>query len=251
MKERAPVIFWLLVAATICVDAVAYSWMVSEPYPYASVAAVAWLALVTGQLSVICIWSAMRLTKTFWTRIAPWLGVILATLLGGMFTLDMLTTWLAYYGVHAALLLAALWLFERTKFWQRRSGGSTSWRYSLANLLLVLTVVAVLLGAIRNTQLVYTKGWVHPFFNFGSVALAFVGVVSWSVSRHWVMQTAVVLGFAMILGACFLLTPEYYTAPLFPLFIGAHYLIQGIVMSAWLSFGSVLPVSQASVAAES
>src|SRR3990172_10768238 len=39
MPQRSPVIFWLLLAATVAIDAVVFAWMVLEPYPkFAAVA---------------------------------------------------------------------------------------------------------------------------------------------------------------------------------------------------------------------
>ncbi len=80
MPQRSPVIFWLLLAATISVDAVAYYWVVSENSPNSSIAID---ALFTVQVSVVCIWSGLGNRRTVWTRIAPWLAALGASLVRG------------------------------------------------------------------------------------------------------------------------------------------------------------------------
>jgi hypothetical protein len=252
MNMRSPTILWLLLAATICVDAVAIVWVLS--LPFALYATVACDALFSSQLSVICIWSALCLTKNFWTRIAPLLAVVIASLAIGLFGVPPLTVGLPYYGLHAALLLAALWLFERTTLWRGRSGASTEWQYSLAHLLVAMTVVAVLVPAMRNSEAFYEDRfgvvWKDIAFICGSVALAVVSVISWSLTRHWLIRLAGVLGFAVLLGAAFSLGIESFM-PLFPIIIGAGYLIQGVVISAWLGCGQIIPVSHATASSDS
>jgi hypothetical protein len=119
MPQRSSVIFWLLVAATISVDAVAFFWAEAEPDPYGFVV---FDALMLSQISAICIWSGLRSEKSMWTRVSPLLAVVYATLIWGLISE---TNWigkvgeewsvrmsLAFvnHGLHAALLLSMLWL---------------------------------------------------------------------------------------------------------------------------------------------
>ena len=238
MPQRSPVIFWLLLAATVAIDAVVFAWMVLEPYP--KFAAVAYDALVVGQLSVICIWSALTLAKTFWVRVAPLVAALLASVAMGMFGVPpRATSWLAYYGLHTALLLAAMWLFARTSFWRGRSGNLAKWRYSLAHLLVAMTVVAVLAAAMRGSELFDREGWINLAFILWSVILAVVSVVCWSLSGHWLLRLAGVLGLALLFGVGL---SVFEVLPVFPFIIGSHYLIQGIILSVWLGCGPILPV---------
>src|SRR3954468_9417031 len=84
MLQRSPLIFWLLLAATICVDAVAFSW--AEAASGDSFGSVAFEALMLSQISVVCIWSGLRSEKSMWTRFSPFLAVVVASLVWGMFS---------------------------------------------------------------------------------------------------------------------------------------------------------------------
>jgi hypothetical protein len=243
MPPRSPVIFWLLIAATISVDLVTFSWMVSEPHP--SFAAVAYDALIAGQLSLVCIWSALSPAKTFWTRMAPFMAVLLAALVMALFgTPAPALNWLAYYGFHVALLLAILWLVARTAFWRRRSGTLINWRYSLAQLLITMTVVAVLAAALRGSELFDRDGWINLVFILWSVILAVVSVICWSLSGHWLLRLTGVLGVALLFGIGL---SVFDAPPLSPFVIGTHYLVQGIILSVWLGCWPILPIADASL----
>jgi len=242
MQRRPPVIVWLLFAATVSIDVAVYAGFVSEPH------AGLWMvtydalfdALMTGQLSVICIWSVLGATKTFWTRMAPWLAVVLASLVIGLFGFPPLRVGLPSYGLHVALLIAALWILERTAFWRRRSGTIAEWRYSIAHLLMIMTIVAVLAAATRNSDWFAQDGRLNTAIVCASVALAVVSVIAWcfSQSQHVLILFAAVLGFAMLLGAAFLIAEERFM----PLYLGTHYLVQAIMLSAWIGIGQILPI---------
>ncbi len=246
MPKRSPVIFWLLLAATLCVDAVAFFWATWNPYSAFGV--VLFDALMLSQVSVICIWAGLHSKKNIWIQVAPLSGVLIASLAVRMTTDESLTIGLAYYGLHTGMILATLWLLERTRFWQRRSGAVAHWRYSIAQMLIVMTAIALLSTFVRTSELFAGDAWLNIVFICSSLALALVAVVSWSLSWHWLIRLAVVLAFAIILGAAFSLKHEAYV-PLFPLIIGGHYLIQGLVLSLWLGCGPILPLtSHSSVA---
>jgi hypothetical protein len=176
MPQRSPNIFWLLLAATLSVDYVAFFWMVSGGGP--RFAQVAYDALVVGQLSIVCIWAGLRSAKIFWSRAAPWAAMLIAAVAVGLFATPQQWVGLPYYGLHVALLLSALWVFERTNFWRRQSGASSEWRYSLVHLLIAMTIVAILLATMRESQLVGPGDrWVNLAFICGSVVLAMFSIV--------------------------------------------------------------------------
>lgn len=260
MSTRSPVIFWLLLAATICVDAVALSWVYPAP-PYAVVAID---AILVAQLSIACIWSAFHTTKSVWTRITPILAVLLAaSVIAACIpeSVGFAVTFaipLAQFGLQTALLVAALWLLQRTAFW-RRTGSARPLQYSLAGLLAVMTVVAVLAAVLRDSPAFYGDRfgvvWRNVAFVCGSVALPVVGVVVWSFARHWFTRLAAVLGFAVLLGALAQLAESYALGPgpslsMFGRIIGAYYLVQAVVLSAWLAWGQIIPVSHAAAGAQ-
>jgi len=245
MQRRSPVIVGLLLAATLSVDVAAYAGFVSEPHARVGMVTYVTLfdALIAGQLSVICIWSLLGGSKTFWARLLPWLAALLASLVIGAFGFPPLRFGLPYYGLHVALLVTAWWLLERTAFWRRRSGTAAEWRYSLIHLLMVMTVVAVLATAASKSDWLVEDGAVNTAFVCGSVALAVVSVIAWSFSRshHVLVLLAAVLGFAMLLGAAFSVVEKSFM----PFYLGTHYLVQAIILSAWIGMGQILSVLHA------
>ena len=254
MPPRSPIIFWLLLAATVCIDVLA--WMAVEA-PRGPYWAVVFDALVIGQLSVIGIWSALRLTKSVWTRILPWLAVILASAASGPFG-GSPHVWngLPYYGLHVALLLTALWPFERTSFWRRRTGSKSEWKYSLAQLLVAMTMVAVLGAAIRHHQL-FDDPWPEiAIFICGNVVVAAASVVGWSLSRHALIRLAGGLGVALLLGLAVSLTftalsaPGEIPPPIVVFIFSSHYLIQAVVLGVWIGIGPILPPAQKTAVAD-
>lgn len=245
MPQRSPIIFWLLLAATLCVDAVVLSWVAPELRPDPGYATVCFDALIVSQLNVVCIRSAFSSTKTSWTRIAPLLAAALAAILAAKFINDpvrfdeAIASELSHYGLHAALLLMTLWLFQRTTFWRRRSGLSLEWKYSLAHVLFAMTAVAVLATAMRNSSFFGNNRLLNLTFVCSSVLLAVATVLIWSQATHWLIRSAGVFAFAILLGAAVWLTTDWH--PSFKEIIGAHYMIQALVISVWLGCGVIIP----------
>lgn len=250
MPQRSAIIFWLLLAATLSVDAVVFSWMASEPYPDPLYAVVTFDALILGQLSVVCIWSTITVTTNLWVRLAPIVAVVTAALLTAtlvdepVMLSSSFTNHLAYYGLHVALLVTSIWLLQRTEFWRRRSGASREWQYSIAHLLIAMTVVAVLAAAMRNSVFFSEDRWINIAFACSSVGLTVAVVSLWSLSWHWLLRLAGALGFAVLLGFAFALALVVASNDRLAPNVGAHYLLQVIVLSIWLGCGPILPVAQ-------
>jgi hypothetical protein len=257
MPQRSPIIFWLLFAATLSVDAITFSWAATEPdYSYGSVA---FYALTLGQISVVCIWSGLSSAKAAWSRLVPFLAVIVACLAWGMFSfehfnersgfqewVERVSSALVYHGHHAALLLAMLWAFKRTTFWKQRTGSSAEWKFSIADLLLVTTVVAMLGAGLRLTNVFLD--WSSIGFLGSSVVLALASVFLWSLAQPRVIRFAVLLGFAILLGLAVSLTFGIPDGDVILTF-EAHFLIHAIVLAIWLSCVPVLPQHGASAVA--
>jgi hypothetical protein len=265
MQQRSPLIFWLLLAATACVDLVAFKWVVYENSPDSNILID---ALVSSELSIVCICSALRSKKGIGTWIAPWLAVVFAVgarlaQIGGIsllrgsdppigtpgedqafiskFHWSELAGWIPWYLpqflFQAALLVAILWFFVRTSFWKRSSGNKPAWRFSLIQLLTITTVIAVLIVSMRESPLFDEDGYLGTLLWLGStVALAIGAVVLWSAPWHWVLRLASVLALATVLGV----PMGYYAGGDLGWHLIrniAYYLIQAIVLSIWLALG--------------
>lgn len=259
MSQRSPVIFWLLLAATLSVNAVVASWFawdrrVSELYSI-----VAFHSLILAQLSLVCIWSTISDSRSHLIRFAPVFAAAVAALVTAMsyhpeaqFGQEFVNSF-GYFGFHAALLVIAVWLLQRTKFWARHAGISRTWQFSMANLLAAMTVVAILAPFLRNGQFFAADSrWTNLVFACSSVALAVVGTMAWATRWFWLLRLAGVLGFALLLVGVVPLM--YWGAGIQPtlisLIIGSIYLIQGLVLSIWLASGYIIPRSPENVSAE-
>jgi hypothetical protein len=254
MQYRSPIIFWLLLAATFSVDAVVGYWMAADRYSTANLDVV-FFALIMSQLSIVCIWSATKPAKTVASQIFPFATIAVASLLGAWLDtpsrfLNSLLENLIAFGIQAALLVAALWVLQRTRFWQRRTGIRRPWRYSLAHLLVIMTVVALLAGLFRASSILSREPWSLVAIVVASVLLAVVSVFFWSLSWHGLLRIAAVIGSAMMIGLAVFLAylvetdlSGYASVMLF--IYTTFFLIQGIVLSVWLGLGPILPVSSA------
>lgn len=254
MPRRSPIILWLLLVANVCFDAILLSWATSQSDEYFAYAALALQAMVQGQLCVVCIWAAVTASKSVWTLLLPFLAALCAALMTATATSRPATfnsqfvSHSAYFGLHAALLVAALWLFRRTTFWRRRTGVALAWQYSMGHLLFVMTIVALLAVTFRQEPLAVEGGWDNIIFVGSSVALAVASLFLWSLSWHWILRLAAVLAVAMAL-ACLLVLVFTRGRPgnvgtLFMMIFGSHHLIQGIVLSVWLGVSPLLPARE-------
>lgn len=257
MPQRSPLIFWLLLAATLCVDYVVATLQAAHNFTNSGYNVVVLHALILSQLSIACIWSATAPRQTVGTRIAPLIAVLLAAIVTVSFTRiwtensksSFIASCLGYYGLHAVLLMASIWLLQRTKLWRKRFGTNRTFQFSLGHILIVMTVTGALTTFMRNNLFFAdeSKG-VSAAFELSFVALPIASVLVWSLSWHWCLRLASVLGFAALLGAgaVIVLDSENPTGPngfeleAFMIF-AAYYLIQAIVLSIWLVWAPIMP----------
>jgi hypothetical protein len=90
-------------------------------------------------------------------------------------------------------------------------------------------------------------GWQSIILIISSVALALGSTLLWSLSWHWVLRLAGVLALSFAIVLIFLLAwvageIRYYDVVLS--IFTPYYLIQGIMISAWLGLGALLPASK-------
>jgi hypothetical protein len=224
--------------------------MVADGYPAQVYMIVAFFGIIEAQLSVVCIWAATRLSKSIWSCSAPFVAAGAAAVVSGTvststdFTSE-LANYLTYFSLHTILLLASLWLLQRTRWWQRRTGISHELRYSIFQLLITMTVVAVLAAAMRNSSIFGVDGWANIAYVASSVAIAVASAIIWISPWHWALRLAAVLGCASVLSPVLAiainLSSSGSIASIVSLIIGAHYAIQAVVISIWLAWGGILP----------
>ncbi len=252
MPQRSPINFWLLLAATICVDAIAMVWKYADGRGDRSESI--FIALVFGQLSALCVWalfsSRQQLTRLFmpvvftvaaalWTALTfpvsapniPWEQIALAYS----------SLWLT----HAAGLMALLWVLKRTTY-GRRWGYPVEvalWQFSMKHLLMAMTTFAVLVFVLRSSEMIRDVWlWVAiVIVNNTCVALACVFVQS--APWHVVLRVAAIAGIAALLGSLL------YAINRWPDVIAVN-LIHALLLFLWLEVGGILPARARASAAD-
>jgi hypothetical protein len=208
LSRRSSTVCWLLAAATVAVTAVATRWLslVDEK----SLTAYLFEALVVGELAVVCLWSVFSAQRALGSWIGVVVGVFAATLLAFYATRLSLAEAGGVYGVFAAALVAVLWILKRTRFWQRISGtDQTGWQFSMAHLLAVMTLVALLVPLVNSSPFLSSASQVWKFFvvmTAGDVILATGTTIIWAWSRQrawlpfWLPRYGAICWFAIPVG---------------------------------------------------
>ncbi|MEX2091450.1 MAG: hypothetical protein WD971_02175 [Pirellulales bacterium] len=262
MKQQSQILFWLLLAATAAVDIVAITWLL-EAGPE-SRAAFLYDALVTGQLAVVALWGVFGARRSW----AAWCAALAAVGVAGALTARLAQLSLAescgIHGSSVALLAATLWVLKRTPIWQRLAGKASAagWQYSMGHLLAAMTIIALLIAALRGSVLLLNSGESWKFFvtlTLGDVVLAtsiaFIWLWTSWFPRWWPRLAAVLLpalavgaleaGLAMsgLLGPDVAQLQEYS-----PFDLVAYTLMASIVIFAYLELAPIIRRDQRAVA---
>ncbi|HJQ82326.1 MAG TPA: hypothetical protein VJ828_20365 [Lacipirellulaceae bacterium] len=252
MSRRSPVNFWLLLAATICVDAIAVMWKYTEGRGEHS----EWffIALVFGQLSALCVWALVSSPQQLMRVFVPVVFAVAAALWTAL-TFPVTAPnvpWeqiaLAYSGLwltHAAGLMAMLWVLKRTTY-GRRWGHPVEagvWQFSMKHLLVAMTTFAVLVFVLRSSEIIQNVWlWVAILIvNNTGVALACMLVQS--APWHVVLRVAAAAGLAALLGSLL------YAMNRWPDVIAVN-LIHALLLFLWLEVGGILPARGPASAAD-
>jgi hypothetical protein len=247
MPTRVPLIFWLLLAATLSIDAVVFSHPTSNfTPPFASIEVyfpVICDALLASQLSVICIWAALNFEKILWLPVL--VGVIAATFVATLIEIapepitNSIRTFGALYGLEAGLQLIGLWLLRSSKYWRRRCDKTQFRQFSLAQLLLLMTAIAILATMMRSGPFADESKWLSFGIACSVVVMGLASATIWSLSSRWFFRFAATLGIAIVLAELLSLLPSF-GSPAFSVF-GAYFLVQAVMLSAWLGWGPIIP----------
>jgi hypothetical protein len=158
MPYRSPVLFWLLIAATLCVDAVAISLIVGRDLN--SETATFFLALAYGQLSILCVQVVLtpgqpgfRLLRTFFAGVIA--GYVLSAGEPHSSRWDQFQNFVAFVAlmwIHVATALVLIWLLKPSKLCAGLAPRTVQrrWQFSTMQLLVLTTVLAALLGVLRH-----------------------------------------------------------------------------------------------------
>jgi len=209
VKTHSPIIFWLLAAATLAVDAVAFVWLtVAGPL---SNAAFLFDALLTAQLAVLCTWCVFGKRRTFSAWAAAIFGGAAASWLEGAALNVGHFEWFGLHGAFVALLIAVLWVLKHSPIWERITGAPTrTWQFSVLQLMAAMTVVALLITILRRSELLSATPelwrWI-AIMSVSDVVLVTTTILAWawgtnrkSDQGHWATRLGAALVVALALG---------------------------------------------------
>jgi hypothetical protein len=239
MQQKSPAIFWLLLAATLAVNAVAMSWVYMTTLEQAKNV---YFGLVCSQISVVCIgcglsrirgqrrWMAPLVVSVVVAALTTWLGHERGN--ANQNFLLYLSLWLP----QAAILVAILWLLRQTPIAERLgcSNRDPSWRFSVGHLLAVMTACAILLVVLRLAEEMHDFWFVLAAWTVNNVALAIAALLIYTMHWHGFLRLGAIVGVSLVLAACIGAYAQRLDAPLVNL-------IQAIVLFVWLAIGEIVP----------
>ncbi len=252
-------ILFLLLLATLCIDAVAAYWWGLAAGGDASMAL--YYGLIFGQLSVLCVWASSRQRGVRYVWILPFaVGFLAAWITAALINSHptAVPLWLrvftCLFWIHSAALLALLWGWNQTQYVRSKNPSTRSrpWQVSVMQLLVVTSVVAVLLTIWRKTPYLSEgagSDWIPWILN--NVLVAISTVVIFRDSRNFFLRLALVCGVALCLGMILRMVFLAMTSTLgtgsFALWTN---LFQAIVLVVWLHVGRIGITADDSVASD-
>ena len=232
--QRSPVIFWLLLAATVSVDAVAVFWLFDSRGGESHIeAATLYTALAFGQLSVICAWVVLTYARIGIRWLVPFFaGLPIALIMEHTIT-NRLSTYTTLAWTHVALVLLSLWLLKPTRTFAGASDHSNqpSWQFSISHLLVLMTCVAVLTVVLRNADILVDEPASVVFFTIGNAILLIAIVAGTQTRWPWPLRLTASLGVAIIIAGICEWTQTAFADEINSF---AFNLIQALVIWSWL-----------------
>jgi hypothetical protein len=232
MNNRSPVIFWLLMIATISVDLIALGLvgLLGRANEISSLV----FGLAFSQLSAVSIWIVFAAPPGQRRWIIAAAAVAIAAL-----AIAFTETGSVVFGAagisatHLVTLIVMLWVIRAA---ERRRRDSAESQFSVKNLLVLMTIVAVvaaLLGGVTGIQ--QRLAWIFHFLG-NNVAVAVATFLLWSRKRHWVWRLLAVLVVSALFGWCLTLSrPDLSPEAIW------MSCLQAVVVFVWLEWGGIIP----------
>ncbi len=239
MSQRSIILFWL-VAANICAIAIGASWSQSA----SGHGDLLFFALLSAQVSVVCIWCGLN-SQMGWRRyLFPVIAVLVASLVFGAIDVG-IDFFVLYYALQGTMVFASLWLLRRSRYWRRLTGAVVSWQFSIAQLFVLMTVVAVLISLLRASLSFGEEPFLIAMLLVSSVMLAVTAVIIWTIGVPWFLRLALICVTAVVLSIQFLVA-DLFLPSVQDLFRIVLYqlLTEAVVLAIWLDLGGILPTRQ-------
>jgi hypothetical protein len=252
MPQRSPVIFWLLVAATLAVDAVVVSWAYAGSLDRVEAL---YFGLVCGQISIVGIWACFSTAPRWWqwltSPVAAFIAALLTVLLyerGQTYGMDdafeLGMVYFSLWTVQLLLVIGGVWFLRHTSLGERwgHCAPIGRWQFSLKHLLAIMTFTPIALVAVKETRSIGDVWLPLVLWTLNNAILAVAAAIVHMARFHPVVRLASLAALAIAFGL-FLeginLGPESM----------AINLIQASVVFLWLEFGQLIP--QRTIAEES
>ena len=243
MPRHSPVVFSLLLAATICVDAVVVFWSFAASLGHMEEL---YFGLLCGQISVVSIWAAFTQAPNLWRWLLPVSLPFAAALLTAWSYARRPRPWtdddsmeliLLYAGLwlgQVALIEAGLWCLRQTALVKRFQNSEVAprWQFGVKHLLAAMTGLGVYIVIVRYGMIfdviVPFVAWVCNNAILAVVA-ATLNILRW----HALLQLALLAGLAILFTAAIHGIGEGPASP-------ALNLIQVAVIFVWVQFGGLI-----------
>ena len=249
MPRTSPIIFWLLLAATLCVNAVSTYWIFDEG---SQASETLFLALAFAQLSVVCVYVVLTHDELGLRWLAPFalgiaVGVIVAVVVAMVpeddtSEFETLAIFTTLMWIHSAVALFVLWLLKSTRLLRSVAKNSTStrWQFGVGHLLLAMSGLAILLAVLRQAEPVIESLTDVLTMCVGNSLLLLAVLIAAARVAYWVVRLAISLGTALaIAGMC------SFTGIAFAVDLNSYAfnLVQALMLWAWIEvlFASTTP----------
>jgi hypothetical protein len=248
MPPRSPLIFWLLLVATVCVDVVAAT--VASMTDRAEYSLALYFGLAFGQLSTVVAWCVFKFRRIGLWWLLPYLGCFLAALF--VMPDHELRTWndmsIAYailFSLYVTLLYVLLWMIKQSHFVSITvdAAGLKPWQVSMKHLLTVTAVIAVLSAAVTRSKLMTGEAMlmITPWV-INHLCVSVVAVLSQRLVRHVFRRVVLTIAAALISGIAMLFTFSLTSSS--PnergLFLAMN-IIHALILLLWLDLGGIIP----------
>jgi hypothetical protein len=231
MPRGQPVVFWLLLAATLCVDVVAVYWILDSLLDFGEPSGTLFLALAFGQLSALCARAIFARERVGWRWLAPFICGLTASLIAAAaenrersIDSEELVAFIGLFWLHVIIALAILWALKS----HRRA-----WRFSIANLLVLMTVSAIVISIVGRNELLHDEFWSVITLVLGNIVLLAASIVIRYYQDPMMVRVALDCAAAMLIGT---LWHVFEFAFADSITLVALYLIQALTLGVWLEF---------------
>jgi hypothetical protein len=248
MTSPSSVIFWLLLTATICIDAVVLNWSYIVSLQRTEEL---FVALVCGQLNASCVWASFSPRSGYWRCFIPFAVAFTAALCAGWVSHDRIGLTSGEYAIahagiwatQAALVLGVLWILRKSALQPdlAQKNRASRWRFSIAQLLVLMTTAAILVVILRKAELIH-RVWVWiVFLLVNNLAIAVAIVLIQTTGWRRLSRAAASAGVAIMLGVIMMLIRRGYSDAL------EINVIHAFILFAWLEFGGLMTDHSSSV----